>query len=58
MKKVIGFTVDSNLIKDFNELTKEKFINKSKLIESFIASWVSNFKPINKSMVNKYGTKK
>ena len=41
----MSFTIDKEIAEKFNEITAEKFINKSELVESFIRKWVKeNFK--------------
>ena len=38
-KKRANYTIDIELLKDFNDATKKKSVNKSSLIESFIKRW-------------------
>ena len=39
-KKIVSFTIDKNIISDFNLKCKIKCINKSMLIQSFIETWL------------------
>ena len=40
MKKIITASVDERLVIRLNKILKEKFINKSKLIEKLIVDWL------------------
>lgn len=40
MRKHTAYTLDDNIIKKFNQITKEKAINKSALIELLIKKWL------------------
>lgn len=35
-------TIDKNIMKEFIELTEKKSINRSKLLEHYIADWIQN----------------
>lgn len=43
-KERVTHTIDSEISKEFNELTKENAINKSALIEKMIKEWIKNNK--------------
>ena len=40
----VNYSIDKEVIKDFNKFSKEKAINKSGLIELFIRNWVKENK--------------
>jgi len=40
MRKHTAYTLDENLIKEFNKKAKENAINKSALIELLIKKWL------------------
>jgi metal-responsive CopG/Arc/MetJ family transcriptional regulator len=40
MKITMTFTIDSQMAEKFKKIAKDKFINKSKLIESLIEMWI------------------
>lgn len=41
-KERVTHTIDENVSKKFNKLTKENAINKSALIELLITQWIKN----------------
>ena len=43
-KKVINYSINKDLLKEFNRIAKEKAINKSGLIELYIKNWVEEQK--------------
>ena len=46
-KEKITFTIKDEIIKLFKELTNKSFINRSALVESFIANWIESEKENN-----------
>lgn len=38
-KTKVNYSIDKNILIEFNEISKKKAINKSKLIELFIKDW-------------------
>lgn len=40
----VNYSVNKDIIKKFDKLTKEKAINKSRLIEIFISEWIEKNK--------------
>ncbi len=47
-KILINFTIDKEVAEDFLEFTKDKFINKSQLIQYLIEKWMEEEKTKNK----------
>ena len=41
-RPLLTVTIDKNILNTFNILTGNDFINKSKLIESFMVNWIKN----------------
>jgi hypothetical protein len=41
MRKLVSYTINSEVIAKFNKITSEKAINKSKLLELLIKEWIS-----------------
>lgn len=39
-KTKVNYSIDKGVSKSFNTISKEKSINKSSLIESFIKNWI------------------
>jgi len=39
-KTRVNYSIDKEIIKEFDKLSKEKAINKSGLIELFIKNWI------------------
>lgn len=46
-KTIINYSINKDLLKEFNRIAKEKAINKSGLIELYIKKWVEEQKTIN-----------
>lgn len=41
----MSFTIDKEIAEKFKEFTKERFINKSELVDSLIRKWIKeNYK--------------
>jgi len=43
-KERVTHTIEEDVSKEFNKLTKEKAINKSALIEKLVSSWIKKTK--------------
>lgn len=39
-----NYNINKSILKEFNELTKERAINKSGLIELIMTTWIENVK--------------
>ena len=44
MRKKISYTVEENIIKEFNAICEKKSVNKSALIEKLIIQWTNENK--------------
>ena len=48
-KKLMNFTINSNVASIFLELSKSKCINKSMLIEKLIQDWISEIRNLDET---------
>ncbi len=43
-KERILYTIDKEILKEFNEITKELAFNRSALVEKFMKNWIKEHK--------------